>query len=154
MESTSEPGPVRFPVTVDVPVAWGDMDAFGHVNNTVFLRWFETARIAYFERTGVIERMKREGVGPILARATVDFRLPVRYPDTIRASARVASFGRTSFVMRYLAESLAQGGAVAAEGEGVIVLLDYAKGGKVALDEATRRAIEALEATAENVPPA
>ena len=36
------------PVSVQIPVAWGDMDAFGHVNNTVYLRWFETARIAFF----------------------------------------------------------------------------------------------------------
>lgn len=136
----------RFPVTVEIPVAWGDMDAFGHVNNAVYLRWFETARIAYFERTGLIERMKREGVGPILARATVDFRLPLRYPDTVRAAARVASFGKTSFVMSYRVTSAANAGATAAEGEGVVVLVDYANGGKVALDDATRRAIEAVEA--------
>ena len=49
----------RWPVAVDLPVQWGDMDAFQHVNNTVYLRWFETARIAYFERTGLSDRAKR-----------------------------------------------------------------------------------------------
>jgi acyl-CoA thioester hydrolase len=151
-EASSAPAPVRWPVAVEIPVAWGDMDAFSHVNNTVYLRWFETARIAYFERTGVIDRMKREGVGPILARATVDFRLPLRYPDTVRAAARVSRFGTTSFVMNYRVTSAAHEGATAAEGEGVIVLVDYAKGGKVAIDDATRRAIEALEAGATGVP--
>ena len=39
-----------YPVTVEIPVAWGDMDAYGHVNNTMYFRYFETARIAYFYR--------------------------------------------------------------------------------------------------------
>ena len=37
-----------YPVTVEVPVVWGEMDAFSHVNNVVYFRYFETARIAYF----------------------------------------------------------------------------------------------------------
>ncbi len=135
----------RWPVSVTVPVAWGDMDAFGHVNNAVYLRWFESGRIAYFERTGMIERMVRDGVGPILARATVDYERPVKYPDTMRIEATVVRFGITSFVMEYRATSAAHG-ARAARGEGVIVLVDYAKGGKVALDAGLREAILALEA--------
>ena len=45
----------RWPVTLEIPVQWGEMDAFGHVNNVVYLRWFESVRIAYFERCGVLE---------------------------------------------------------------------------------------------------
>jgi acyl-CoA thioester hydrolase len=146
MTEPRDPALGRWPVAVEIPVAWGDMDAFGHVNNTVYLRWFETARIAYFERTGVIDRMKRDGVGPILARTAIDFRLPLRYPDTVRAGATVSRFGKTSFVMSYRVTSAANAGATAAEGEGVIVLVDYAKGGSVPLDEATKSAVLALEA--------
>jgi acyl-CoA thioester hydrolase len=136
----------RWPVTVEIPVAWGDMDAFGHVNNAVYLRWFETARIAWFERVGLIERMKAERVGPILARAGVDYRRPVVYPDTVRVAATVTKLGRTSFVMAYRAESGAQGGAVVAEGETVIVMLDYRTGDKVPLDEPLRARIAEVEA--------
>jgi len=39
-----------YPVVVDIPVAWGEMDAYGHLNNIVYFRYFETARMAYFER--------------------------------------------------------------------------------------------------------
>ncbi len=56
----------EFPVVLAIPVAWGDMDAMGHVNNTVYLRYFESARIAYFERVGFLEEMASSGVGPIL----------------------------------------------------------------------------------------
>ena len=41
-----------YPLVIDWPVQWGDQDAFGHVNNTIYFRWFETVRIEYFERIG------------------------------------------------------------------------------------------------------
>lgn len=134
----------RWPVSVEVPVAWGDMDAFGHVNNTVYLRWFESARIAYFERVGLSGRAP-QGVGPILARATCDYAIPLAYPDAVVVEATVAKLGTTSFTMHYRARSRAHGLQVAAQGEGVVVLVDYARGGKVPLEAALREAIERLE---------
>ena len=141
----TEPTLGRWPVSLEVPVAWGDMDAFDHVNNTVFLRWFETARIAYFERLGFLDRMERDGVGPILARATCDYRLALRYPDRVRVEATVTRLGNSSFVMGYRVFSREQDG-LAAEGEGVIVLFDYGSEQKAPLDDDLRRAIEELEA--------
>ena len=82
-----------WPIEEAVPVAWGDLDAFGHVNNTVFFRWFETARMALFREVGVLEDMERTGVGPILARTECNFRLPVAYPDTIRARTGIQRSG-------------------------------------------------------------
>ena len=133
-----------WPVQLQIPVWWGDLDAFQHVNNTVYLRWFESARIAFFERTGLIRRMEREKVGPILARATTDFRVPVTYPDTITCSSTVAKVGRTSFVMTYRATSEKHGGAVVAEGEGVVVMVDYRTGQKVEVDAELREKIADL----------
>jgi acyl-CoA thioester hydrolase len=127
-------GHFRSAVSVDIPVAWGEMDAFGHVNNTVFFRWCETARIAYFDQAGVTERMKAEGIGPILGHASMAFRQPVAYPDTIRAEAGVEKVGTTSFVLAYRLTSLSKG-AVIGEGDSVVVMVDYRRGGKVPLDE-------------------
>ena len=79
-----------WPVTVRVPVAWGEMDAFGHVNNVVYFRYFETARIACFERIGYTESMREHQIGPILAHTECRFRLPLEYPDTITAATRVS----------------------------------------------------------------
>ena len=58
----------NFPVTIQVPVAWGEMDAFGHVNNIVYFRYFESARIAYFEKIEFIKFKDNIGVGPILSK--------------------------------------------------------------------------------------
>ena len=76
-----------YPVQLEIPVAWGDMDAFGHVNNTVYLRWFESARIAFFERID-IDATRPEKVGPILASTTCDYLTPVAYPATVVVGAR------------------------------------------------------------------
>lgn len=133
-----------WPVCVRLPVQWGEMDAFAHVNNVTFLRWFETARIAYFERTGLLTLMQRTGQGPILARTTIDYRLPLSWPDTVTAEATVVRLGTTSFTMGYRVTSEARG-AVAAEGEGVIVMVDYRGGGKIAVPPELRAAIVQLE---------
>src|SRR5882672_6064842 len=129
-----------WPVEVQLPVQWGDMDAFEHVNNTVYLRWFETARIAYFEKLGMSTRVGGPGpAAPILARAAVDFRAPVTFPDRITAKARVSKLGNTSFTMQYQAVSEKLG--VAAEGEGIVVMFDYQKQAKVEIDADLRARI-------------
>lgn len=133
----------RFPVTVELPVNWGDMDAFGHVNNTIYLRWFEQARIVYFERIGLAGRMRTEGVGPILARAACNYEQPLEYPDTVRIAATITKLGNTSFTMEYRVTSAKKGPA--ATGECVVVLVDYKRGGKVPLDEGLRKAIASFE---------
>jgi acyl-CoA thioester hydrolase len=141
MENTT-----TFPVALEVPVAWGDMDAFQHVNNTVYLRWIESARIAYFERAGMLERMEKERIGPILARTEIDYRVPVTFPDTVRVVVGAEKVGRTSFVLAYRVTSAAHGGAVVAEAKTVIVNLDYGRGASVPIDDAMRARITALQA--------
>jgi len=133
-----------WPVSLELPVAWGDMDAFGHVNNTVYLRWFESARIVYFELVGVIGRVATEGVGPILARATIDFRKPVTYPDRVTVSARVTQLGKTSFTMAYGIVGERHGGVVA-EGDSVVVMVNYRTGAKELLSDELRARVAAVE---------
>ena len=56
-----------YPVVIELPVVWGEMDAFSHVNNIIYFRYFESARLAYVEQTGLLEYMDKTGIGPILA---------------------------------------------------------------------------------------
>jgi acyl-CoA thioester hydrolase len=133
----------RLPVVIELPVQWGEMDAFGHVNNVVYLRWFESGRIAYFERAGLLSNMPK--TGPILARQGIDYRMPLHYPDKVRVSCGVASIGTTSFQLSLELRSEARGGAVAAESEAVIVLFDYQAQKKTPIPAALRAAIEALQ---------
>ena len=99
---------VDFPVSIDLPVQWGDQDAFGHVNNTVFFRWFESARIAYLERLGIGDKNSATGLGPILAAIGCDYRRQVKYPDHVLIGSRIIRIGRTSMTMEHKVWSTAQ----------------------------------------------
>ena len=52
-----------FPIVIEIPVAWGEMDAFGHVNNIIYFRYFESARLAYFHQTGYLKFVEEHGIG-------------------------------------------------------------------------------------------
>ena len=134
-----------FPIQVRMPVAWGQLDAFGHVNNTVYFRWFEDARIALFEAAGLLGHMERTSHGPILARTQCVFRQALGFPDTVVACARVSDLGVDRFTMEYAVFSDAKG--LAAHGDGRIVMLDYASGAKVPLPEALLTALRGLSAS-------
>jgi acyl-CoA thioester hydrolase len=136
----------RYPVSVDIPVAWGEMDAFQHVNNVAFARWVETARVAYFTRLGLMPRVASEGTGPIVGRLAIDYRRPLTYPDTVRVEATVQSIGTTSFRMAYRMWSK-QHQAEAASAEDVIVMVDYGSARPIAVSESLRAAIAGLEAS-------
>jgi acyl-CoA thioester hydrolase len=133
-----------FPVRIEIPVAWGEMDAFGHVNNTVYLRYFESARIAYFEKLGTMETMAATGIGPILAETRCRFKLPLTYPDTVTAGARIAEISADRFLMHYRVVSHRHG-KVAADGDGRIVSYNYKAGAKAPLPEVIVARIRELE---------
>ena len=126
-----------FPIRISLPVQWGDMDAYSHVNNTVFFRWFESARIAYLEQCGLTESRELEGIGAILHSTSCRFRLPVLFPDTVHVGARVTEVGEDRFTMEYRVVSVRHGG-VAAEGQGIVVAYDYNANRKTAIPESVR----------------
>jgi len=90
-----------FPVWITLPVQWGDQDAFGHVNNTVYLRWFESSRIEYSQRVGLAQVDATQRVAPILAAVSCNYRRQIRFPDTVLVGARIVRLGRTSMTMQH-----------------------------------------------------
>lgn len=150
---SAAPGPAAaadplsgYPVRLELPVVWGEMDAYGHVNNVVYFRWFESARMAYFERLGCPEFIGRNPVGPILAEASCRFRAALAYPDRVTVGAAVEEIAADRFRMRYAVWSSALG-RIAAEGEGTVVCFDYREGRKAPVPEAVRQAIARLESS-------
>lgn len=135
-----------FPVVIETPVAWGQMDAFRHLNNTAYFRFFESGRIAYFERLGLLEYMEETGVGPILASTNCRFRIPLTYPDTVSIGTRVSNFEQDRFTMEYVVVSHRHK-KIAADGTGLIVCFNYNENKKVTIPPELRRRIEELEAT-------
>ena len=136
--------PTKYPVVLDIPVAWGEMDALRHVNNIVYFRYFESARIAYFERLAFWDYMNQTGIGPILASIQCKFKMPLTYPDTVTVGTRIPRIEEDRFVMEYQAVSH-KSQTVAAEGEGVIVSYNYRENKKTLLPEELKQRILTLE---------
>ncbi len=133
-----------YPVVITVPVRWGDMDAFQHVNNIVYFQYFESVRIEYFERIHAMDHLRETGVGPILASTQCRFRFPVTYPDTLLVGAKVTDLGEDRFTHRYLAVSQGHD-KVAAEGDGVVVTFNYQTNQKAPVPAQIRQRIYELE---------
>lgn len=139
------PNPLHeFPVVITLPLQWGDQDAFGHVNNTVPIRWFESARIAYLEQTVMSQMIQKGGIGPILASVTCNYRRQLHYPDRVSIGARIAKLGRSSMVMEHVVYS-EKLDAVAAEGTSTIVAFDYEANRPTRIPDEIRQAFESLE---------
>jgi acyl-CoA thioester hydrolase len=136
----------QFPIVIETPIAWGQMDAFQHLNNTAYFRFFESGRIAYFERLNFLEYLEETGVGPILASTSCRFKIPLTYPDTIFIGTRVSEVGDDRFTMDYHVVSQKHQ-KVAAEGTGLIVCFNYREKRKADLPNELRERIAKLEAS-------
>src|SRR5262245_53173804 len=140
----THPDLTQFPVVIEQDVAWGDMDSYGHVNNVVYFRYFENARIAYLDRVGWSASKVATGLGPILHSTSARFRKAVAFPDHLHVGARVIDIqpDRVVFEFRLVSEKF---DAVACEGQGMIVSYDYRAETKAPIPEAIREAIRNLE---------
>lgn len=135
-----------YPVVIEIPVAWGEMDSFNHVNNVVYFRYFESARIAYLDKIDGFEYMRNNGIGPILATTHCRFRVPLTYPDVVSSAVRVTEVGEDRFKMKHIVFSHRHS-KVAAEGEGVLVTFDYRSNKKTPVPEELRQRILDTEQT-------
>lgn len=133
-----------YPVVLRIPVQWGEMDAYGHVNNTVLFRYFESARVEYLVKCGFARSWEEDRVGAILHSTGCRFRRPLYHPDTVVVATRATEMSEDRFTMDYRAVSETTGELVA-EGRGVVVSFDYEAGCKTAIPEAVRAGIARLE---------
>ena len=130
-----------WPLRIELSVVWGDMDAYQHLNNTVYFRYFESVRVELLRDSGFIESMETVGIGAILRDTRCRFRAPVTWPDRVHVAGRVGEIGDDRFSMDYAvwSEELA---TVAAEGDGTIVCYDYRAAAKAPIPDAIRRKLE------------
>ena len=134
----------NWPIVTEIPVLWGDMDDFGHVNNIIYLKWCETSRGELFRKVWDLKSLKmedilsEEGMGPILANFNINYRIPVQYPDLITVMTRVTSIGNTSFGISHELYSKVNGENIVANAESVVVMINYKLGEKIAIDEDNR----------------
>lgn len=117
-----------------IEVRFGDTDALGHVNNAVYLTYFEAARAGYFRAvTGRgFEETLDDPVSIILANTRIDYRAPAYFGEGLRLACRTVWVGRSSFAMAYrltaAADSPRGPDRLIADGDSVQVFYDYRAG--------------------------
>ena len=112
----------RWTTEVTLDVAWGEMDALGHVNNIRYIAWADP-------------------VGPILARIECDYLEPVEYPARVTVGMRAGRVGNTSIVLEHEIWHAGDPERVVARGKAVVVLINYATQEKVRVPDAMRAAL-------------
>ena len=124
-------------------VAFGDLDAFGHVNNAVYLRYIESARIGYMREVLGIQSL--EDLLVIVARVNVDFRSRATLGETLDVGARVSRIGTKSFDMDH--EIRGPDGRLVATASTTLVTFDYRGDATMPVPDLWRERIETYEAT-------
>ena len=107
--------------TLTLPLRWGDMDAYGHANNTVFFRFFEEARITWLASLEL--GLEDAPTGPVIISTSATFLKELMHPATVEVQTYAGKAGKTSLVNRYRITD-ADTGDVYAEGEAKIVWFD------------------------------
>jgi acyl-CoA thioester hydrolase len=119
-----------------VDVRWGDMDALGHVNNTLYFRYMEEARIRWMQCIGY--QFSVDDMGPVIANTSLDFKRPVVFPAELEIILSAQPPGNSSVNTLYTFENA---GNIVATGAAVIVWVNYKQGKAVSLPDLVRNAL-------------
>ncbi|MDV2079775.1 acyl-CoA thioesterase [Marinobacter xestospongiae] len=105
-----------------IPLRWGDMDALGHANNTVYFRFFEEARMVWLDSLGLADENAASGAVIITTGAT--FLREMAHPATVEVKTYVGKAGNSSLDTQYTLTDV-DTGVRYAEGYAKIVWMDW-----------------------------
>lgn len=128
--------------TSPMPVRWGDMDALGHVNNTIYFRYMEQCRIEWLDK--VMGPWAADGQGPVIVNAHCNFLRQLKYPADIAIDMYAGKLGRSSVETTYVIRSASGPEIIYADGGAKIVWVDFAKEKSTALPESLRQLLMEL----------
>ena len=106
-------------------VRWGDMDSLGHVNNAVYFRYMETARIEWLRSTS--DRLYSENQGPVVVNCFCNYLRQVEYPAQLVVKMYVSDPARSAFETWYEMEMVGEPGTVYANGGATVVWVDFSR---------------------------
>lgn len=130
----------QYPVIYEQKVAWGDMDAFGHVNNVIFYRYIESARLAYLDELNIL----KESLLTVVLKNQCQYLKPVVYPDHLKIGVTVVELRNSAFRMQYEIWSEAQKCTVA-QAEAVLVCVDKIDMKKISIPDHIVEKIREIE---------
>ncbi|MDF1762686.1 MAG: thioesterase family protein [Oleibacter sp.] len=133
-----------YPVVIELPVLWGEMDVFQHVNNVAYFRYFESVRVKYYETVQFQNVLDGYSKGPVLAEIKSQFLAQLKYPDTISVGIKTIKMGASSLLQEYGVWSH-ETSRLVAKGESKMVFYDFTSGRPCAMPKALRDNILKLE---------
>ena len=142
-------------LTLTLPTQWGELDAFGHINNIWSFRYFESIRIHQFHLVGQhlkangqeaigVGFLNGKGIGPILAATSCRYKRPGEFPDTLEIGVKTTDMTPHSFTHQYRIVSRNRSW-IMSEGTAEIVCFDYVKGKKGEWPGPLQEAIKMLD---------
>jgi acyl-CoA thioester hydrolase len=134
----------QYPLIVEQAVTWGDMDAHGHVNNVVYFRYMENARVEFYRRIGKYEFEERTGITLVVKSTSCRYIAALSCPDRISIGARVTSMDDEQILMQFIVVNTGTS-QVAALGEATIVALQTRDNSKVPFPEELKASILKLQ---------
>jgi len=139
-----------FTFVVDLNIEWGDMDALQHVNNIEYFKYFQVARIAYFEKINSDSVFGETPIPLILASTQCKFIYPLAYPDSVSVGVRVDTMADQYFTMKYAVVSQKHQ-RLAAIGDAKVVMFDYVNNKKASIPSEIRKTIIDLEKAVDEI---
>lgn len=125
---------------LDVRIDWSEVDIFGHVNNVMFAKYMQAARVYFMEELGIMKTYHEQKLGFMVAATNVVYLKPLFYPGSIKVKTLVKEIKNTSFILTH--EIVDQSGQLAAKGEDVIVYFDFNKHEKIVLNQTILKLLE------------
>ncbi len=116
---------IKFPFPIKQQVLWGEMDAFNHINNVIYFRYFETGRVEFFNKTYLWQTYFDENIRIVVGKLDCNYIKEVTHPAEIEISVGITKIGNSSLTVHHLVK---QNEEIVAHGEGIIVATDPATG--------------------------
>lgn len=133
----------EFPHKIEIPVAWVEMDIYNHVNNANYFKYFEEGKIKYFEKIGLNDRYKVDGLAGVLSSASCNYIAPLVYPDIIVVGTRVVEIQKDLIQMEQYITTPRVG--LSAFGEFDVIIYDFKNTQKIEIPDSIKIEIEKLE---------
>ncbi len=132
-----------FPLTLTLRIDWSELDLFGHVNNVMFVKYAQAARVNYWENSGIYSELKKNKIGPMLVSVACQFKKQLMYPGNVTIKSGMEFIKNTSFSIHH--KMYDDQGDLVAEAQDVIVMFDFNKNEKTAVPQVMRDAASEIE---------
>jgi acyl-CoA thioester hydrolase len=130
--------------TLRIPIRWGDMDAMGHVNNTLYFRYMEEARTTWYDSMDINDNGAAlpKGCGPVIVNAGCTFFKALRYPGEVEVKLFIDQPGKSSVLTIYEMRAAGDPDTLCAEGTAKAVWIDMEKEKSIPLPDAVRALLD------------